>query len=293
VNAGPIVAAGGVVWRGDANHREVLLVHRPRYDDWSLPKGKLSRGEHILAAAVREIHEETGYRVRLGPPLGVQRYSVRRGDEAVPKLVHYWAASPLPEPESGFTPNDEVDGLEWLPVATARSRLSYPRDVEILDALHPVLPVDATVILLRHTVALKRDEWAGDDAWRPLSPEGVAAARRMVDVLAALGVDRILTSDAERCLASVEPYAAVAGVPLTKCGEISERGYSVDPSGLTGFARTVWAPGHVTVVCAHRPVLPALARELGVRPSTFSPGAFLVVHRCGSGGLITERFGVP
>lgn len=288
----PIVAAGGAVFREDATGREVLLVHRPRYDDWSLPKGKLAPDEHILAGAAREIHEETGRRVVLGPPLGVQRYSVRRNGETVPKLVHYWSAVPLGE-TAPFQPNDEVDKLEWLPVATARTRLSYPRDVEILDALDRVLPVTATVILVRHTAAVKRKKWDGDDSLRPLLPEGAESARRLVEVLGALGVNRILTSDAERCVATVAPYAAASGLTLEPHPEISERGYERDPSALAGFARTTWAPGHVTVVCSHRPVLPPLARELGLKPGKFSPGAFLVAHHIGPDHLLTERFASP
>ena len=287
-----VMAAGGVVWRGDGDRREVLLVHRPRYDDWSLPKGKLARGEHILAGATREIAEETGHRVVLGPPLGVQRYDVRRNGGTAPKMVHYWAAAPTGTAQP-FRPNDEVDGLEWLPVATATQRLSYPRDAEVLDSLARVLPVEATLILLRHTAAVKRKAWDGKDSRRPLSPEGAEAAKRLVDVLRALGVDRILTSDAERCTATVRPYAAATGLPIEEHPEISERGYEADPSALAGFARTAWARGRVTVICSHRPVLPPLAEALGLKPGKFSPGAFQVAHRCPDGHLITERFRGP
>jgi 8-oxo-dGTP pyrophosphatase MutT (NUDIX family) len=128
-----VFAAGGVVWRERHGTRQVLLVHRPRYDDWSLPKGKLAAHEHVLLAARREIEEETGQLVVLGPPLGVQRYPVRRNGGTAQKLVHYWSAVPVDE--SGFTPNDEVDEITWLAVDKARVKLSYPRDVDILDAL--------------------------------------------------------------------------------------------------------------------------------------------------------------
>jgi 8-oxo-(d)GTP phosphatase len=287
-----VIAAGGVVWRDTPGRREVLLVHRPRYDDWSLPKGKLDRGEHVLAGAAREVHEETGLRVRLGPPVGLQRYQVRKNGAIVPKVVHYWSATTITE-DSGFVPNNEVDEVAWLHVKEAHRRLSYPRDVRLLDRLDTVVPAIATVVLVRHAAAVKRKEWEGKDTERPLSPEGVQSAERMVGVLTALGADRVLSSDAERCRATVAPYAAAAGLPVEELPEISERGYESDPAGLHGLASQAWATGRVTVVCSHRPVLPALARELGLRVGKFSPGAFLVAHRLNSGATLTERFGAP
>src|SRR5215813_13080398 len=98
-----VIAAGGVVWRERRGTREVLLVHRPRYDDWSLPKGKLTANEHVLIGARREIEEETGAQVVLGPPLGVQRYEVRKNGGIAEKLVHYWSARPVED--KGFEPN--------------------------------------------------------------------------------------------------------------------------------------------------------------------------------------------
>ena len=90
----------------------MLLVHRPKYDDWSFPKGKLDRGERAAAAAVREVAEETGLRVRLGPPLSSQRYAVSGGM----KTVHYWTGTPVGDADvSGYTPNDEIDEVEWVP----------------------------------------------------------------------------------------------------------------------------------------------------------------------------------
>jgi 8-oxo-(d)GTP phosphatase len=284
-----VIAAGGVVWR-DSNRREVLLVHRPRYDDWSLPKGKLDLGEHVLAGAAREIEEETGLRVRLGPPVGLQRYEVRKNGSLLPKVVHYWSATAVAGDDGRFEPNNEVDRIAWLHVNEARRRLSYPRDVAMLDRLDEVVPATATLVLLRHAAATKRKDWDGDDNDRPLSPEGAQSAARMVEVLRALGVDRVLTSDAERCRATVAPYAKAAGLAIDERSEISERGYDAAPADLLGVVPAAWGTGHVTVVCSHRPVLPALARALGLRVGKFSPGAFLVAHRVGTGRPLTERF---
>jgi phosphohistidine phosphatase SixA/ADP-ribose pyrophosphatase YjhB (NUDIX family) len=287
-----VIAAGGVVWRENHGSRQVLLVHRPRYDDWSLPKGKLYPHEHVLLAAWREIKEETAQRVVLGPSLGIQRYDVRKNGGTVPKLVHYWAAR-LAGAARPFEPNDEVDKLEWLSMNSARQRLSYPRDVDILDALEGKVPVTSTVVLLRHAAAVKRKAWSGSDTARPLTEEGAATAERLVGVLAALGVDRVLSSDAERCTATVAPYVAAMGLPIELHPEISERGYEMDPSGLKGMAAEAWKPGKVTAVCSHRPVLPALSRELGLNVGKFDAGAFVVAHRLPTGRVAHERFSAP
>jgi 8-oxo-dGTP diphosphatase len=291
-NGATVIAAGGVVWRESCGSRQVLLVHRPRYDDWSLPKGKLNAHEHILSAAWREIREETGQRVVLGPALGIQRYDVRKNGGTVPKLVHYWAAR-LAGAAQPFEPNDEVDKLDWLPVDSARQRLSYPRDIDILDALEGKVPVTSTLVLLRHVEAVKRKAWTGKDTARPLTDKGAATAERLIGVLAALGVDRVLSSDAERCTATVAPYAAAMGLQIELHPEISERGYEKDPSELKGIVAEAWKPGSVTVVCSHRPVLPALSRELGLKVGKFEPGAFAVAHRLPTGQVARERFGPP
>jgi 8-oxo-dGTP pyrophosphatase MutT (NUDIX family)/phosphohistidine phosphatase SixA len=291
-NPATVIAAGGVVWRQSRDGRQVLLVHRPRYDDWSLPKGKLTPHEHVLVAARREIEEETGQHVILGPPVGIQRYEVRKNGGTVPKMVHYWSAT-LAGPEREFAPNDEVDRLEWLPVEDARRKLSYPRDVEILDALDGVTPVVSSLVLVRHAAAVKRKDWDGKDTDRPLTEEGDATSERLAEVLSALGVNRIRSSDAERCVATVTPYAASIIRQIHLHPEISERGFEADPSDLDGLSTKVWKPGKVSVVCSHRPVLPALSKEFGLRVGKFSPGAFLVAHRLDDDRLVYERFRAP
>jgi 8-oxo-dGTP diphosphatase len=126
----PIRAAGAVLWRPAAGRRdvEIALVHRPRYDDWSHPKGKLKRGEPDADAALREVKEETGMDCVLGEPLPTSRYLV--GDR--PKSVRYWAAEAV---GGRFEENDEVDRLLWLPPAAARDRLTHLRDRPLVDAL--------------------------------------------------------------------------------------------------------------------------------------------------------------
>ncbi len=134
----PVVrAAGGVIWRrSPGGEVEVLLVHRPRYDDWTVPKGKLDAGEDHAQAALREVEEETGLRCALGPELPSTSYRDRRGR---PKSVRYWAMTPV---AGGFAPTDEVDEIRWLPLDEAKAALTYGRDAPVLDALrHAVRPV--------------------------------------------------------------------------------------------------------------------------------------------------------
>jgi 8-oxo-dGTP diphosphatase len=121
-----VLAAGGVVVRGDVEGRQALVVHRPKYKDWSLPKGKLDPGESFEQAAVREVREETGFSCELGAPLGEVSYRDRKGR---PKLVRYWLMKPV---EGEFAPNDEVDEVRWVDAEEAASLLNYERDSELV-----------------------------------------------------------------------------------------------------------------------------------------------------------------
>jgi 8-oxo-dGTP pyrophosphatase MutT (NUDIX family) len=124
-----IEAAGGVVRRTGPEGVEILLVHRPRYDDWSLPKGKLDPGESHRRAALREVEEETGLRCRLGGEPREVRYRDRKGRH---KRVRYWAMEAV---DGTFAPNDEVDEVRWVAPEKVAKLLSYPRDVEVVTDL--------------------------------------------------------------------------------------------------------------------------------------------------------------
>ena len=204
-----ILAAGVVVFRPG---REVLLVHRPKYDDWSFPKGKLDRGEHPTAAAVREVMEETGVRVRLGLPLGSQHYPIKVGT----KQVHYWVARAIGEGDvSGYEPNAEIDEVAWFPVDKARRRLSYQFDVETLNEALARARKTRTLVVLRHSQARSRKAWRGDDRRRPLLATGKQQAARLEPVLAAYHVRRLLSSTSTRCL------PAALSTPATRLRTVS------------------------------------------------------------------------
>lgn len=123
-----VQAAGGVVWRRRRGDVEVLLVHRPKYGDWTFPKGKLETGEDHDDAALREVLEETGLRCALGPELEISTYVDGKGR---PKVVRYWM---MQVEDGAFAANDEVDEMRWLPLERARRRLTYERDLPVLDS---------------------------------------------------------------------------------------------------------------------------------------------------------------
>lgn len=176
---GMIRAAGAVVWRGDEDDPEVALVHRPAYGDWSLPKGKLKRGEHVIAGALREVREETGLEVVLGRALPPVHYM--HGDRL--KRVDYWLAHALDDRVAAD--GDEVDEVVWLPIEEAQRRLTHRWDRGLLRAAGAAPLPTTPLILVRHALAGSRQEWKGDDDLRPLDERGRAQAEVLATVLGA------------------------------------------------------------------------------------------------------------
>lgn len=269
----PVLAAGAVVRRVRDGETQLLLVHRPRYDDWSFAKGKLELGEHVLAAAVREVREESGYAVALRLPLPTQHYIA----DGRPKTVRYWLGEVVPGASDdltaeSFVANSEVDEIAWLPVEEARERLTWDRDRDLVD-IAAAAPQTTPLIVVRHARALPRSAWAstaGDrdghaehsDHSRPLSETGQRQAERLVAALHAYAPTAVLTSDAERTVATVAPFAESAGLPLDSEPLFSESGFATSPDATRARAADLRALRQVTVVCSHRPVLRTLVAEL-------------------------------
>jgi 8-oxo-(d)GTP phosphatase len=294
---GEIRAAGAVLWRRSAGGLEIALIHRPRYDDWSFPKGKSKSGEHVLETAVREVTEETGLRPVLGRPLPTAHYQ----SDGRRKRVDYWAARPAPAGNgaglaSPFQPNDEVDDLRWLPVPAARGRLSYPRDVAMLDEFAAGPAETVPLVLLRHASARSRDDWPGDDLQRPLDADGAADSERLAPLLACFGSRRLISSAAERCVATVRPYAALAGTPVAIEPAFTVTPEQGVPAARTGLAAAevaaIVAAGMPAVICAHRENLPSLLAAAGAALGAVPPdgiplptSGFWVLHA--AHGLLT------
>ena len=250
-----ILAAGAVLYSGG----QILLVHRPRYDDWSLPKGKLDPGESLAAAAVREIHEETGVRARLGPWLCDVRYAVADGR----KFVRYWAAEAVSEAD--FTPNHEVDELRWVTPEDAAKLLSYAHDEDVVARFVEVGVPTSVLLVVRHAKAGKRSDWDGDDTLRPLSAAGQEQAREIAELLPRYGPDRIVSSPQVRCRDTVALLADALGLPVADEPPLSEPSYADDPDTTLKRFRELAAQPGVTVVCSQGGVIPgvvaALARD--------------------------------
>jgi 8-oxo-(d)GTP phosphatase len=235
----PVRAAGGIVLRGEGPDRSVALVHRPRYDDWSFPKGKLDDGEDEAAAALREVEEETGLRCRLGPSVGAVTYRDRRGRA---KVVRYFRM----DADGGrFTPNQEVDELRWVPIEDAAGLLSYAHDRSVLRQVLAGLPASALYVV-RHAKAGIRAAWSGPDEERPLTRRGRKQARRLVERFQGLEIRRILSSPFLRCVQTVEPLGEARGLAVEAIPELRE-GASVEE--LLGAL--AWLDEGPTVVCGH------------------------------------------
>jgi 8-oxo-dGTP diphosphatase len=283
-----VVSAGAVVLGPGGN---VLLVHRPKYDDWSFPKGKLDRGEHATAAAVREVEEETGVRIRLGVPLSNQHYPVRAGT----KLVHYWVGRPVGDHDVGdYRPNAEIDEVAWFSIDKARRRLTYRFDVDTLEEALQQARKTRTLVILRHTQARSRKAWRRDDRERPLLATGKVQARKLVPVLAAYDLRRLVCSSSTRCVQTLEPYAAASGHRLRKNPLLSEEdstkpGVRALMTGLVDQLHERPPSAGGLVVCTHRPVLPWVFDAAGIEDPGLAPGELLVLHLRKHRIVATER----
>jgi 8-oxo-dGTP diphosphatase len=271
-----IVSAGAVVTRKAADGTEVLLVHRPRYDDWSFPKGKLDSGEHIVTTAVREVAEETGLDIRLGPPLGTQRYLVANGAPKS-KDVHYWVGRVVGGDDvSAYAPNEEIDEVAWLPIAAARKRLTYAYDRDTLGELESVRKKTYPLIVLRHARAHSRKAWRGDDRLRTLTSAGKFQAEQLVPVVCAYGVQRVVSSSSNRCFQTVSPYADVADVEVQLTDALAQE--DATAKSVRGQIEALLTGKEPAVLCTHRPVLPWVFEALGIEKRRLEPGSLFVAH---------------
>jgi len=256
---GIIHAAGGVLWRdaasGNGDSLEVAVIHRPRYDDWTIPKGKLNPGEIELEGAVREIAEETGYRVTVGRPLGQVDY-VKDGR---PKTVRYWAM----RAEGGiFTPSREVDELRWLPIPEAMKLISVDRDRSLLKSFAAGPVKTKAVLLVRHATAGSRSNWDGPDAKRPLDEGGHGQADALVWLLTRFDIREVISAPPLRCLQTVEPVSAAVGLTVRLEKVFSEDDYYGREDEALDLVRSLGTAGTGTVVCSQGGVIPDLLSRL-------------------------------
>ncbi|GAB3276272.1 NUDIX hydrolase [Parasphingorhabdus pacifica] len=286
---GEIRAAGAVLWREGPNSRpEVAVVHRPRYDDWSLPKGKLDPGETAVHAAVREVTEETGFHGVVSRFLTRIRYSVpAAGGGRADKVVDYFSAKVH---NGRFDPNNEVDEIRWLPTDRAREQLSYPDDSRVLDAFER-LPIDVTTVLLvRHANAGNRSEWSGDDTIRPLSESGCEQRDALHSLLPLFGPERVYTAPRLRCEQTVRPVAEDLGIELEADPSLSEEGYLADPEATVERVLRIAAGTGTAVISSQGGVIPDLVARLS-ESAGIEPGE--VRSAKGSVWILTFRHDAP
>jgi len=307
VNGTPprVEAAGVVLVRHGEHGPEVAVVHRAKREDWSLPKGKLEKGERHDVAAVRETLEETGVRCVLGPSLGSRKYIAL----GAPKRVRYWRATVV---DAAVRPPDaEIDEVVWLGRDAAHGLLTYDDDRALVDVAL-AMPDTTPTIVVRHARATKRAEWRGsgdplaeEDSERPLSRFGAKQAAVVGSVLDAYRPGVVISSDARRCRDTVAPYADARGLTTRLVHALSEEGWAEDPGSTAAMVRELLHHHGSAVWCGHRPVLPTLletlADELGLlgpdghlpdrlRPK-MKPGAGIVVHRSPDGAAVqVDRF---
>lgn len=290
--ASPVVAAGALCWRLVDGSARILVVHRGDRADVSLPKGKVDPGETLPETAVREIAEETGLDVSLGAPLGTVEYTLPSGRD---KVVHYWSAEIDNHTLelARFIPGSEIAALEWLSLERARKKLSYSHDVEIVDRFEKRLKKGNArtfaIIAVRHGKAVPPETWDGPDSTRPLLQRGTDQSVAIAKGIAAFAPQKIVSSTAARCRATVDPLSRLAQLDVKASDAISQDSYEHDGASVRRVVGKRVRRRRTVVLCSHGPVLPQIVEEVmaatKAKPSSnlrralqLSTGEFAVIH---------------
>lgn len=276
-----IRAAGALLWRENSELKiEIALIHRPRYDDWSLPKGKVEEGETSLRCAFREVMEETGITPRFGRELGTVEYEEIGGL----KRVKYWSAkAPKNHPE--FEVNEEVDEIRWLMPNEALALATHQSDKDIVESFLTTEPHTDTLIIMRHTKALERGDWDDDDSKRKLDERGFLQAEALIEHLQPFSLDEIYSSNYIRCVQTVTPLGRVRELKITEIPNLNEENFEADPERSISFANAVKQDEKNILICSHNPVIPTMLRGiLNTKLKNkdlikLEPGDAWIVHR--------------
>jgi 8-oxo-(d)GTP phosphatase len=278
-----VLAAGGVLWRGDPLTPEVALVHRPRYDDWSVPKGKAKSGEHLLVTALREMSEETGHTVRVGPRLTTVRYGVTSGGRPATKAVTYWSMRCA---GGIFQANREVDRIEWLTVDAARRRATSVSDRVVLDAFQRTRRDTEALLLVRPgpTTMPPRRLKARRGSER-LNRSGRDQAAALVPVLEGLGVTDLRSADLPACVDMLAPFAAATGLTVRRQPGLTRAEFTGNEQQIADQLLHDASATEAVAVCGQQRVISGLLTALGrrsmVRPpqeTTVKKGGWWLVH---------------
>lgn len=276
-----IRAAGALLWRENSDLAlEVALIHRPRYDDWSLPKGKLEIGETALQCAYREVFEETGIRATFTRQLDTIDYE----ESGEVKRVKYWAAHCALNIIE-FAPNEEVDQMRWLSASQALEQATHDSDKSIIETFMNQEQHTDTLIILRHTKSLERGDWDEADSHRTLDETGFDQAQLLIKHLAPFAIDELYTSDYTRCVQTVTPLAHARGLSITTVPSLNEESFELDPEKAISFANALKQDEKNILICSHNPVIPSMLRGiLNTKLKNkdlikLEPGDAWIVHR--------------
>lgn len=290
--SGPVVAGGGVLWRGDPLDPRVALVHRPAYDDWSLPKGKAKVGEHVLVAALREVAEETGHLPRIGPHLSDVRYLVRSGGRPIRKVVSYWS---MRASGGDFAASREVDEIRWLSLRDARRTVTAVRDRSVLDMFARTARDTTPIMLVRH--ASTASTGAGSRGGDRLNRSGRQQATALVPILEGLGVSDLVSADVPSCVETLRPVASATGLTVQRDADLARSAFLGNEREVAERVRRRAAESDGLVVCAQQPVLVGLLAALGQDasrrrrdPVGIKKGGWWLVHHRDGVVHAVERF---
>ena len=257
-NAGEDAKTGGDAIKPSDDDFELCLVYRPKYDDWSWPKGKNEPNESHRHTAVREVGEETGYSVTLGPHIAKIEYPLEREGKKqtsksgntprnpqpeVIKRIHYWMMRLIDKPTAAkrlpaFGPikpakPTEIGNVLWLTPSQARKKLTHDSDREVLDAflekLHAGQGEYSTLLLVRHGKAESRKTWQGSEATRPITPLGAAASYALDRELACYAPNKIISSPWKRCVETVAAFSRDSSLPIEQVAELTEDHHENQP----------------------------------------------------------------
>lgn len=276
-----IRAAGALLWREDSELRiEIALIHRPRYGDWSLPKGKVEDGETTLHCAYREVFEETGVQAQFTRELGTVEYK----ESGELKRVKYWAAKAF-SLDQPFTVNEEVDEIKWLTPEAATALATHASDKSIIENFLSQEPRTDTLIILRHAKALERGDWDEIDSKRTLDEKGLLQAESLIAHLAPFAINEIYSSNYLRCVQTVTPLAAARKLRVTEIPNLNEEIFDLEPERSISFANAVKQDEKNILICSHNPVIPTMLRGiLNTKLENkdlikLEPGDAWIVHR--------------
>jgi 8-oxo-dGTP diphosphatase len=289
-----ILAAGAVLWRkGEKKKIEVLIIHRPKYDDWTFPKGKAEIGEPLIACAYREVLEETNIETAFGPYLGEVEYLTNDGK----KKVSFWSAKVIKEKE--FNSNAEVDQLKWVEVTKVKELLTLDTDRKILEQFLQIELDTKPLVLLRHAKAVTRDEWQGEDDDRPLDSYGQNQAKRLLAMYQVFNLEQIHSSDAVRCYDTVVAIAKGLSIKLEVTGKLSESTFKKDKEKAFDYAKDLMKLNESVLLCSHNPILPKMLNKLTKKSEVDAdegkllPADGWVIHRIGKEVIQIDRIDSP